>query len=307
MIRLGHPAAASSRRRRLPARTRAAGREPFGRISEELSTPETGPPADNLVTNEDSFPRVARDLAKQVPPGSAYLGVGPDQNLTCIAHARPGLAFILDHRRRNLLLHLVHKALLTIASDRATYLAKLTARSPIHPVTTDASAVDLIAAFGPASFDRARLDATIAEVAAALRPLGVVRDDEWPAVATIQAKLAGPGLDARFLALRMYPTLAQLIRTPTRDGKPAHFLAEESAVSLGPGPPARPTIERSPSSATSAGAVLAALAWEIGSGVAATPSACSISRTSSSSCSAPGDSPAMSRGSVGSPGPRVRS
>ena len=95
-------------------------------------------------------------------------------------------------------------------------------------VTAGASADDLVAAFAASSCERARLDAAIAEVAAVLRPQGVVRDDEWPALATIQAKLAGPGLDARFLALRMYPTLARLIRTPARDGKPAHFLAEES-------------------------------------------------------------------------------
>lgn len=180
------------------------------------------------MTNEDSFPRVARDLARRAPEGSVYLGVGPDQNLTYIAHARPALAFVLDHRRRNLFLHLVHKALLTIAHDRPTYLAKLTARAPARAVPAEAPADELVAAFVAAHFERDRLDAAIAEVAAALRPLGVVRDDEWAELATIQAKLAGPGLDARFLALRMYPTLAQLIRTRARDGKPAHFLAEES-------------------------------------------------------------------------------
>jgi hypothetical protein len=180
------------------------------------------------VTNEDSFPRVARHLARLFPRDSVYLGVGPDQNLTYIAHARPDLAFILDHRRKNLLLHLLHKALLSLAADRATYLSKLTARAPAFPVPSDASADDLIAAFERSPFDRARLDAATADVAAALKPLGVLADDEWPALATIQARLAGPGLDARFLALRMYPTLARLIRTTSRDGRPAHFLAEET-------------------------------------------------------------------------------
>lgn len=201
--------------------------ESFADTIATLSTPESGPPADNLVTNEDSFPRVVSDLARLAPRDSVYLGVGPDQNLTYMAHARPAVAFILDHRRRNLLLHLVHKALLTLADDRAGYLSRLTARAPSRPLADDATADDLIAAFAPAPFDRARLDATVAEVARALRPLGVVADDEWPAVATIQAKLAGPGLEARFLALRMYPTFARLIATRTRDGKPAHFLGDE--------------------------------------------------------------------------------
>ncbi len=200
----------------------------FARLVDELSGPETGPTADNLMSNEDSFPRIARDLARAAPRGSAYLGVGPDQNLTYVAHARPALAFILDHRRRNLLVHLLHKALMAVAPDRAGYLARLTARAPARPVGPEATAEDLVAAFGPGPVERARLDAAVAEVAAALGPLGVVRDDEWPALATIQARLAGPGLGARFLALRMYPTLARLMTTPARDGRPAHFLAVEA-------------------------------------------------------------------------------
>jgi hypothetical protein len=193
-----------------------------------LSDPETGPAADNLISNEDSFPRVAGEVARLAPRGSSYLGVGPDQNLTYLAHARPDLAFILDHRRRNLLLHLLHKALLTLAPDRASYLSRLTARAPSRPLPDDPTAADLIDAFGPAPFDRTRLEAAVAEVVATLRPLGVVKDAEWPALATIHAKLAGPGLDARFLAMRMYPTFARLIRTTSRDGRPAHFLADES-------------------------------------------------------------------------------
>ena len=38
--------------------------ESFARVVKELSDPETGPPADNLISNEDSFPRVATELAR---------------------------------------------------------------------------------------------------------------------------------------------------------------------------------------------------------------------------------------------------
>jgi hypothetical protein len=200
--------------------------EAFARRVRELSGPETGPAgADNLMTNEDSFPRVCGDVARRTPKEGVYVGVGPDQNFTYIAHARPRLAFVLDHRRRNLLLHLVHKALFSLSPGRSYYLARLTARRAECPADADAEAV--VAAFDRPPMDRALLEATVAEVARALRPLGLVADEEWPALATIQSKLAGPGLRARFLALPTYPTLAQLIRTTDRDGRPAHFLARE--------------------------------------------------------------------------------
>ncbi len=200
----------------------------FARLVIDLSDPETGPHADNLISNEDSFPRVGPDLARVAPPGSVYLGVGPDQNLTYIANTRPQFAFILDHRRRNLLVHLLHKALMTLAPDRVAYLSLLTARDPTRPLTPNSSAAEIVAAFGLAALDRARLVKAIADVAATLRPLGVVADSEWADLATIQSKLAGPGLEARFLALKMYPTFGQLILATSRANTPAHFLADES-------------------------------------------------------------------------------
>lgn len=198
----------------------------FGSLVSALSEPPSGPHADNLISNEDSYPRVAGILDRQAPRDSVYLGVGPDQNFTLIAHARPTLAFILDYRRRNLLLHLLHKALFALAPDRAGYLARLTARRP-DALPANPTAGDLVAAFARAPLDRDLLAQTVADVEAVLRPLGVVLDDEWPELATIQAKLAGPGVNARFLALRMYPTFGHLMQTLDRDGKPAHFLGRE--------------------------------------------------------------------------------
>jgi hypothetical protein len=198
----------------------------FGRLVTDLSEPPSGPHADNLVSNEDSYPRVAGEVERRAPRGSVYLGVGPDQNFTLIAHTRPKLAFVVDYRRRNLLLHLVHKALFTLAPDRAAYLTRLTARRPGR-LPADPAAADLVRAFAAVPLDRERLEATVDEVAAVLRPAGVVRDEEWPELATLQRKLAGPGMNARFLALTMYPTFGRLIQTPDRDGRPAHFLARE--------------------------------------------------------------------------------
>jgi len=60
--------------------------------------------------------------------GGAYIGVGPDQNFSYIAALRPAIAFIVDVRRDNVLLHLLFKALFAQARNRAEYLSLLTAR-----------------------------------------------------------------------------------------------------------------------------------------------------------------------------------
>ena len=192
-----------------------------------LSEPETGPPADNLLSNEDSVFRVTDQVSRLAPRGGVYLGVGPDQNFSLIAPGQPSLAFILDFRRRNTWLHLVHKALMMLAGSRVDYLSRLLARSP-RGLPADPTADDLIAAFTAAPFDRDRLAVEVAAVAATLRPLGLIAGGDWPALATIQARLAGPGLSGRFLALPMYPTFGSQIAARDRLGQPAHFLARES-------------------------------------------------------------------------------
>lgn len=202
--------------------------ERFDTLSRQFSEPTNAPPGDNFVSNEDSYPRVAGQLARLAPAGGVYLGVGPDQNFTYIAHAKPRLAFILDYRRRNLLLHLLHRALVQLAPDRPTYLKLLTARDP-GPIPPAATAAELDAAFTPLEIDPARLASVQAEVTRVLRPLNLLTGSEWPDLARIQARLAGPGLNARFLALPMYPTVRQALLRPDRDGRPAHWLANPAA------------------------------------------------------------------------------
>ena len=61
---------------------------------------------DNLISNERSYLQVLPDLERPGVHGGAYVGVGPDQNFSYIARIRPPIAFIVDIRRDNLLLHL---------------------------------------------------------------------------------------------------------------------------------------------------------------------------------------------------------
>src|SRR5471030_874151 len=90
----------------------------------QLSEPEGVFDADdNLITNERSYLHVMPALHDSGATGGAYIGVGPDQNFSYIAQVRPAIAFIVDVRRDNLLLHLLFKALFELSPTRAEYLA----------------------------------------------------------------------------------------------------------------------------------------------------------------------------------------
>ena len=91
---------------------------------------------DNLISNERSFLHVVpklRGLVQQASTGGAYVGVGPDQNFSYIAHLKPSMAIIIDIRRDNLLLHLLFKAIFAEARTRVDYLALLTGRPLPQP------------------------------------------------------------------------------------------------------------------------------------------------------------------------------
>ena len=106
----------------------------FWSLIEQFSEPDgyfksnSGSP-DNLLSNESMISTVAAALAGGVKPSGVYLGVGPEQNFTYIAAIRPGIAFITDIRRGNLHLHLLYKAIFEMSSDRAEFVARLSAAS----------------------------------------------------------------------------------------------------------------------------------------------------------------------------------
>ena len=86
--------------------------------------------SDNLLSNELQMQYVIPELLKTVPPGRAYLGVGPEQNFTYISALKPSIAFIIDIRRGNLNLHLLYKALFELSPDRAAFVSRLFSKSP---------------------------------------------------------------------------------------------------------------------------------------------------------------------------------
>ena len=115
------------------APARPAAQSSFASEIAALSEPAGYFDTDNLISNERSYLDVVPDLKKRGVRGGAYIGVGPDQNFTYIAAIRPDVAFIVDVRRDNLLLHLLFKSLFALARTRVEYLALLLGR----PVPTD--------------------------------------------------------------------------------------------------------------------------------------------------------------------------
>ena len=115
--------------------------------------------SDNLVSNETTFQHVIPELRKRTRAGGVYLGVGPDQNFTYITAMRPKMAFIIDVRRQNMVLHLMYKAIIEQSSDRAEFISILFSRPKPHGLDASASPEALFAAFSSAQpserlFDR---------------------------------------------------------------------------------------------------------------------------------------------------------
>jgi hypothetical protein len=119
----------------------------FWSLISEFSEPGGYFRSDNFVSNESAFQHVIPALKRQIKPGGVYLGVGPEQNFTYVAALRPKVAFIVDIRRQNMLLHLMYKSLFELSDNRAEFVSKLFARQLVRDVPKTASAEQLFTAF----------------------------------------------------------------------------------------------------------------------------------------------------------------
>jgi hypothetical protein len=121
----------------------------------------------------------------------------------------------------------MHKALVEGAADRLAYLSDLWARSPVLDDAAKADPDRLVAAFAAAEMRPDRLAEAQGRVRRSLDSKGFRAEDDLAEIRRIQARLAGPGPEARFLALRMYPTIGRLIAIKSRSGRPGHWLAND--------------------------------------------------------------------------------
>ncbi len=125
----------------------------FWRLVTDFSEPGGFFRSDNFVSNETTFQYVIPGLKQLTKPGGVYLGVGPEQNFTYIVALQPKLAFIFDIRPQNMLTHLMYKAVIEQATDRADFVARLFSRARPANLDTTTTVDALFASFAAASQD----------------------------------------------------------------------------------------------------------------------------------------------------------
>jgi hypothetical protein len=212
---------------RTPADTTFAGT--VARLSEAAGYFDS----DNLISNETSYLHVLGAIRSDGVVGGAYIGVGPDQSFSYIAAIRPSVAYMIDIRRDNLLMHLLFKALFERSGNRLEYLCRWTGR----PVPSDAEAwadrsieaiVSYVDSLPP---DQALAGAETEGVLATVRRYGVpLSDADIATIRRFHSEFIHNGLDLRFTSAGRaprfyYPTLRQLILERDLDGGQGSYLA----------------------------------------------------------------------------------
>src|SRR5437868_4347133 len=120
--------------------------------------------SDNFISNELLFQHVIGRLKENTKPGGVYLGVGPDQNFTYIVALKPKIAFIVDIRRQNMIEHLMYKAVIELAGDRADFLSKLFSRKRPADLGDRSTPEELFMAFHDVAPDRDTFYANFAAI-----------------------------------------------------------------------------------------------------------------------------------------------
>lgn len=200
-----------------------------------LSEPAGYFDSDNLISNETSYLHAVSHLRSGRVRGGAYIGVGPDQSFSYIAAIRPSVAFMIDIRRDNLLMHLMFKALFERSQNRFEFLSRWTGRTvPTDvrswtraPIERILAAVDSL----PVDPTGAETDAIIATV----RRYGVALSlSDTTNLRRFHGEFVRHGLGLRFTSTGRtpryyYPTLRDLILERDMDGRQASYLASEES------------------------------------------------------------------------------
>lgn len=212
----------------------------FWRMATEFSEPDGFWDSDNFLSDERGYQRVIPELQATLPAGGVYVGVGPEQNFTYVAELRPKVAFIVDIRRGNLLLHLYYKALFETSADRAEFLSKLFARPRPAGLKPDMDVGEILAAFRAVKASEPLFRDTMDAVRDRLTGVHAfpLSADDLRGIEKVARAFftAGPDLDYNFPQERYgsgrvggepFPTYAELMTATDPAGRPRSYLASE--------------------------------------------------------------------------------
>jgi hypothetical protein len=207
----------------------------FWRLFSSLSEPDGYFRSDNLLSNERTFQEVIPSLQNAVAPGRAYIGVGPEQNFTYLVAVRPAVAFIVDVRRQNALLHLLYKALIEMSANRVEFLSRLFSRPEPSGARSSLTSEALFHSFGRTEPSQELFDENLRAVISHLQtrhgfPL---TQEDRRAIEFVYTAFyeGGPGLSysmgARRGGTRRFPTYADLMQATDGEGTNHAYLASE--------------------------------------------------------------------------------
>jgi len=217
------------------ARTQEAEKVRFADLVNDLSEPDADFFSDNLISNETSYLQTAQELAKKPDPSGVYIGVGPEQNFTYIALTRPSVAFVVDIRRENMLMHLFYRAAFEEASSRAEFVSLVVGRArPTAAIAADAPLKDVIDAGLKGEASDASFEAAQKALMARVNGYGVkLSEKDRKSITAMHKRFHKEQLDIRFELHskngREYPTLRQLIESKSPDGGSGSFLASDES------------------------------------------------------------------------------
>ena len=189
---------------------------------------------DNLISNERSYLHVMDALAREGVEGGAYIGVGPDQNFSYVAQIQPVVAYMIDIRRDNMVLHLMFKAMFELAPTRLEFLSLLMGRAT--PAVDDGwsswSIDDLVAYFDTASGVRR------ASIDSAVLTFGVpLSGDDRKNLDRFHRTFIREGLALRFKSYgrspqSYYPTYRDLLLEQSVSGERLNYLSTSDRYSV---------------------------------------------------------------------------
>lgn len=211
----------------------------FWKVITDFSEPGGYFRSDNFISNELTFQTVIPDLREKLPSGGVYLGVGPDQNFTYIVALQPKLAFIVDIRRQNMLLHLMYKALLELSANRAEFVSKLFARRLPPDLPNEVPADRLFEALNAAETDAAFAKAQLSALVTHLRVHHgfTLTEEDVRSLEYVYTSFVAAGPELRYsfpnrYGWRRFPSYSQLMLESDDDGVNHSYLASEDQFQI---------------------------------------------------------------------------